>query len=116
MECLEAFILSDQLRNLPVNISQEFVKHYEITERFMALEACITHLNVTSLDIHQVMNVCWANGLYDAIIYIYNNGMKDFVTPAEELLGVLIKVRGLKVTFSQVIVVLPKKTEQKIAC
>ena len=38
------------------------------------------------------MNVCWPNGLYDAIIYIYNNGMKDFVTPAEELLGVLIKV------------------------
>ena len=62
------------------------------TERFMALEACITHLNVTSLDIHQIMNVCWPNGLYDAIIYIYNNGMKDFVTPAEELLGVLIKV------------------------
>ena len=57
----------------------------------MAMEACITHLNVTSLDIHQVMNVCWKNGLYDAIIYIYNNGMKDFVTPAEELLSVLIK-------------------------
>ena len=54
LECLESYILSDQLRNLPVNISQEFVRHYEITERFMALEACITHLNVTSLDIHQV--------------------------------------------------------------
>ena len=54
LECLEAYILSDQLRNLPVNISQEFVKHYEITERFMALEACITHLNVTALDIDQV--------------------------------------------------------------
>ncbi len=55
LECLEAFILNDQFRNLPVNISQEFVTHYEITERFMALEACITHLNVTSLDIHQVI-------------------------------------------------------------
>ena len=29
--------------------------------------------------------------MYDAIIYIYNNGMKDFVTPAEELFTVLIK-------------------------
>lgn len=54
LECLESYILSDQLRNLPPNISQEFVTHYEITERFMALEACVTHLNVTSLDIHQV--------------------------------------------------------------
>ena len=54
LECLESYILSDQLRNLPVNICQEFVSHYEITERFMALEACVTHLNVISLDINQV--------------------------------------------------------------
>ena len=57
LECLESYILSDQLRNLPVNISQEFVKHYVFTERFMALEACVTHLNVTSLDIHQVKHL-----------------------------------------------------------
>ena len=37
------------------------------------------------------MNVCWNHGLYDAIIYIYNNGMLDFVTPAEELIAILIK-------------------------
>jgi hypothetical protein len=36
------------------------------------------------------MNVCWLHGLFDAIIYIYNNGMIDFVTPAEELLTVLM--------------------------
>ena len=90
LECLESYILSDQLRNLPVNISQEFVEHYERTECFMALEACITHLNVVCLDIHQVMSSCWQYGLYDAIIYIYNNGMQDFVTPAEELLTVLV--------------------------
>ena len=37
------------------------------------------------------MNVCWNHGLYDAIVYIYNNGMLDFVTPAEELIAILIK-------------------------
>ena len=36
------------------------------------------------------MNICWQHGLYDAIIYIYNNGMLDYVTPAEELLAVLM--------------------------
>ena len=35
------------------------------------------------------MNLCWLHGLYDAIIYIYNNGMKDFVTPTEELMSQL---------------------------
>ena len=91
LECLESFILSDQLRNLPVTLCQEFVKHYESSEKFVALEACLTHFNITSLDIHQVMNICWLHGLYDAIIYIYNNGMMDFVTPTEELLSQLME-------------------------
>ena len=89
LESLESFILSDQLRNLPVSITQEFVNHYETVSRLQALEACLTHISVASLDIHQVMNVCWLHGLFDGIIYVYNNGMLDYVSPAEELLGVL---------------------------
>ncbi len=75
LEALEPYILSDQLRNVPVSVCQvrllvrdvqirhavdlkyifqEFVKHYEAVDKLQALEACITHLNVTSLDIHQV--------------------------------------------------------------
>ena len=88
LESLESFILSDQLRNLPVSITQEFVNHYETVSRLQALEACLTHISVASLDIHQVMNVCWLQGLFDGIIYVYNNGMLDYVSPAEELLGV----------------------------
>ena len=53
LESLEAFILSDQLRNLPVSITQEFVNHYETVSRLEALEACLTHIGVASLDIHQ---------------------------------------------------------------
>jgi hypothetical protein len=32
------------------------------------------------------MKICWTQGLYDAIIYIYNHGMKDYVSPFEELM------------------------------
>ena len=35
------------------------------------------------------MNVCNSHGLYDAIIYVYNNGLQDFVTPVEELMTIL---------------------------
>lgn len=54
LETLEVYILGDQLRRMPVNISQEFVTHFEKVKRFEALEACITHLRIDSLDIHQV--------------------------------------------------------------
>ena len=83
------------------------MKHYEAVGKFKELEACITHLNVTSLDFHQVrnyavvyqtvlvlqlyfvlqvMNLCWQHNLHEAVIYIHNNGMMDYVSPAEELL------------------------------
>ena len=37
----------------------------------------------------QVVSLCWAHGLYDAILYIYNKGLQDFTTPLEELLVML---------------------------
>ncbi len=37
----------------------------------------------------QVMSLCWQHGLFEAVIYVHNNGMLDYVTPAEELLSQL---------------------------
>ncbi|KAG1714892.1 Vacuolar protein sorting-associated protein 8 [Nymphon striatum] len=91
LESLEPFILNNKLSNIPPLIAQEFVAHYEACELFLPLEACIIHLDITSLDIHQVMTLCWKHNLYDSIIYIYNKGMLDFVTPLEELIVILVK-------------------------
>lgn len=32
------------------------------------------------------MKLCWTQGLYDAIIYVYNQGMMDYISPLEELM------------------------------
>ena len=34
----------------------------------------------------QMVKLCWAHGLYDAIFYVYNRGMRDYTTPLEVLL------------------------------
>lgn len=31
----------------------------------------------------QMVKLCWAHGLYDAIFYVYNRGMRDYTTPLE---------------------------------
>ena len=54
LEALEPFILSDQLCELPPAIGQEFVSHFALRGKLEALEACVTHLSVTCIDIHQV--------------------------------------------------------------
>ncbi|KAG7169921.1 Vacuolar protein sorting-associated protein 8-like [Homarus americanus] len=89
LEALEPYILSDQLADMSPSISQCLLAHQEMCGRLQAAEACIVHLNVTSVDLHQAMTLCWTHGLYDAIFYIYTHGMRDFVTPLEELVTVL---------------------------
>ncbi|BFY99915.1 hypothetical protein BsWGS_02955 [Bradybaena similaris] len=86
LECLEPYMQSDRLTYIPPAVMKDFVDHYEMRGLLDSVESCIVHLDITSLDIHQVVNLCWGHGLYDAIIYVYNKGMTDFTTPLEQLL------------------------------
>ncbi|GAB1606858.1 vacuolar protein sorting-associated protein 8 homolog isoform X3 [Argonauta hians] len=89
LECLEPYILDDKLSVIPPTVMKDFVEHYETKGMLESVEACIVHLEVTTLDIHHIVHLCWNHGLYDAILYVYNKGMKDYTTPLEELLVVL---------------------------
>ncbi|OXA63103.1 Vacuolar protein sorting-associated protein 8 [Folsomia candida] len=85
LESLEPFILNDQLRAVPPGIVKDLFVHLEELGKYQACHM-IFHLNVESLDIHQTMKICWTQGLYDAIIYIFNDGMKDYIEPFESLM------------------------------
>ena len=54
LECLEPYILGDKLISIPPLVMKDFVTHYENRGMLESVEACIVHLDVTSLDIHQV--------------------------------------------------------------
>ncbi|KAG8235780.1 hypothetical protein J437_LFUL016309 [Ladona fulva] len=89
LESLEPYFLNDQLPHVPPGIMQQFVSHYERQDLIQALEACLLHVDVASLDVHQVVTLCWTYGMYDALLYIHNRGMADYTTPFEELMTVL---------------------------
>ncbi|XP_033098288.1 vacuolar protein sorting-associated protein 8 homolog [Anneissia japonica] len=86
LECLEPYILNDRLTSITPAVMKDFVDHYQMKGMVQNVEACIVHMDVASLDIHQVVSLCWSHGLYDAIIYVYNKGMQDYTTPLEDLL------------------------------
>lgn len=89
LESLEPHILSDKLTSLSPIVMKEFIEHYQQRNKLKEVESCLLHLDVTNLDIHQMVKLCWAHGLYDAIFYVYNRGMRDYTTPLEELINVL---------------------------
>uniref|UniRef100_A0A8C3Q2Q7 VPS8 subunit of CORVET complex n=1 Tax=Chrysolophus pictus TaxID=9089 RepID=A0A8C3Q2Q7_CHRPC len=89
LECLEPYILSDKLMGMTAQVMKDLLLHFQDKNRLENMEACIVHMDITSLDIQQVVLLCWENHLYDAMIYVYNSGMNDFISPMEKLFKVI---------------------------
>uniref|UniRef100_A0A3Q3W7P0 RING-type domain-containing protein n=1 Tax=Mola mola TaxID=94237 RepID=A0A3Q3W7P0_MOLML len=83
LESLESYIVVDRVGHLTTHIMRDLLAHYQGSGMMDSLERCIVHLDVTSLDIQQVVRVCWENQLYDAMIYVFNRGTNDYITPME---------------------------------
>ena len=62
LECLEPYMLSDRLSSITPDVMQDFVEHFTAHGMLASLEQCIIHMDIASLDIHQVCN--------DLIIFI----------------------------------------------
>jgi hypothetical protein len=54
LELLEPFLLQDKLKSLNPEIMQLFVEHYREHNMLLRVEQCILHLDIASLDFHQV--------------------------------------------------------------
>ena len=54
LECLEPYILNDKLNSVTPIVMQDFVEHYKNREMVENVEGCIVHMDIASLDIHQV--------------------------------------------------------------
>uniref|UniRef100_A0A8C0JYS1 VPS8 subunit of CORVET complex n=1 Tax=Canis lupus dingo TaxID=286419 RepID=A0A8C0JYS1_CANLU len=85
LECLEPYILSDKLVGMTPQVMKDLIVHFQDKKLMENVEALIVHMDITSLDIQQVVLMCWENRLYDAMIYVYNRGMNEFISPMEQV-------------------------------
>ncbi|RZF35520.1 hypothetical protein LSTR_LSTR010211 [Laodelphax striatellus] len=89
LESIETFILDGKLTWLPPEVMQQLVIQLDQLEKFKALEQCILKVDVTCLDIEQVLRLCRQHSLHDALISVWNRAMGDYITPIHELLPIL---------------------------
>lgn len=102
LEQLEPEMLNDRLPVIPPSIMQQLVSHYEESVYFERLEQCLCHVQVTCLDLHQVLTLCQNQGLHRAYLYVYTRALNDYVTPLEELMKQLrqaVLIGELQVAF-----------------
>ncbi|KAJ3030539.1 UNVERIFIED_CONTAM: Vacuolar protein sorting-associated protein 8 [Siphonaria sp. JEL0065] len=86
---LEDHILKEKLAvrlNRP-GIIQELVNYFSSQGWNARLEQLLVHIDPSAMDINQILRLCEDLGLYSALIYVYNNSIKDYVTPLVSLLS-----------------------------
>ncbi|KAH7431149.1 hypothetical protein KP509_08G032600 [Ceratopteris richardii] len=89
LELLEPYILRDMLGALAPEVMQGLVEYYSQMGWVQRVELCVLHMDIASLDFNQVVRLCRENGLYSALIYLFNKGLDDYKSPLEELLIVV---------------------------
>lgn len=89
LESLEPYIVSERLGCVTAPVMRDLLTHLQDNNMMDSVENCLIHLDITSLDIQQVVQMCWDNQLYDAMIYVFNRGMNDYINPMEKLFQVI---------------------------
>jgi vacuolar protein sorting-associated protein 8 len=94
LETLEPYILEKAVTIIPPVAVKAMVTHYVLRGWESRLEDLICHMNTATLDLDQVTLLCKQHNLYDALIYVWNQALGDYITPMIDLLTLLIPIMG----------------------
>jgi vacuolar protein sorting-associated protein 8 len=86
LDVLEPYILNDKLDYIAPEAMAHFVEHCRIHNGMSTVERCLLHMDVTIMDFDSILTLLKANEMYSALFYVYNQGLKDYVSPLEILL------------------------------
>ncbi|KAA6422788.1 MAG: hypothetical protein FRX49_07323 [Trebouxia sp. A1-2] len=87
LERLLPHILASKLPSFP---PEALVEHFSGHGQPEAVERAVLHMDIASLDLNQVLRLCWRYGLLTALTYILNRGLNDYMGPAAHLLMALL--------------------------
>ncbi|TPX40324.1 hypothetical protein SeLEV6574_g06676 [Synchytrium endobioticum] len=89
-ETLEEYAIREELTNIsnPTVVSA-FIAYYKKQGWFARAEQVILQLDPASIDVHGILTLCRSTGLYNAVIFIYNRALRDYVSPIVEILKLM---------------------------
>ncbi|KAL3958814.1 hypothetical protein ACCO45_006976 [Purpureocillium lilacinum] len=70
--------------------ADDMVTHYVTKGWESRLEEMICHMQTATLDLDQVTLLCKQHSLYDALTYVWNQALGDYITPMIDLLSLLL--------------------------
>lgn len=88
-EALEPFVLDKTVSIVPPSVIKALVTHFVVKGWEGRLEEMLCQVETATLDLDQTTLLCKQHGLYDALIYIWNQALGDYITPMIDLLSLL---------------------------
>ncbi len=85
LELLEPFVLQNRLTTMNGSTLDAFARHYYRLGRLQRVEQCLMRMDVKLLDFDQVARLCREHKLASALVYLYNTGRDDYMTPLDFL-------------------------------
>ena len=73
VSAMEEYILIGALRQPPPAAMQRMLEYCAREHQYSRLEGLVLHVEPTSLDLEQTLQLCGAHRLWGALIYLYNN-------------------------------------------
>ncbi|KAK5172306.1 Vacuolar protein sorting-associated protein 8 [Saxophila tyrrhenica] len=86
---LEPFVLDDEVTSIPPEVVKTMVAYFISENQAARLEELLCRLEPLSFDLDQITMLCRQHSLFDALIYIWTQGIGDFVTPLIDLMSVI---------------------------
>lgn len=86
INALEPYVLDGDLIQIPPEVVKSLVSHFISQDQGSRLEELLCRLEPQSFDLDQMTALCRQHGLYDALIYVWTQAIRDYVTPLIELL------------------------------
>ncbi|KAH7626637.1 Golgi CORVET complex core vacuolar protein 8-domain-containing protein [Sordaria sp. MPI-SDFR-AT-0083] len=90
LETLEPYIIDGLITAIPPAVVKALVTHFVSNGLETRLEDIICHMDTSTLDLDQVTMLCKKHSLYDALIYVWNQALNDYLTPFIDLLALLV--------------------------
>ncbi|KAH7321257.1 golgi complex component [Stachybotrys elegans] len=90
LETLEPYILAKTITAIPPAVVKDLVNYYVTKGWETRLEEMICFMETATLDLDQITLLCKQHSLYDALIYVWNQALNDYITPMIDLLSLLI--------------------------
>ncbi|QIW96475.1 hypothetical protein AMS68_001993 [Peltaster fructicola] len=86
---LESYVLDNEIKQVPPEVVKSLVQHFVSQNEATRLEEILCRLEPQSFDLDQMTTLCKQHNLYDALIYVWTEAIRDYVTPLTDLLELI---------------------------